>query len=85
MVERQAKHMARLLDDLLDVARITRGRIVLRNERLDLRDTARSAVEALGPFLAEQRLAVEVEIDAEGDSGGRRPGEAAAGAGESAQ
>ena len=39
VVERQAKHMARLLDDLLDVARITRGRIVLRNERIDLRDT----------------------------------------------
>ena len=33
VVERQAKHMARLLDDLLDVSRITRGRIVLRNER----------------------------------------------------
>ena len=33
VVERQANHMARLLDDLLDVARITRGRIVLRNER----------------------------------------------------
>jgi signal transduction histidine kinase len=30
VVERQANHMARLLDDLLDVARITRGRIVLR-------------------------------------------------------
>ena len=49
--------MARLLDDLLDVARITRGRIVLRNERLDLRDTARSAIEALGPFLAEHEYA----------------------------
>ena len=31
-MERQARHMARLLDDLLDVARITRGRIVLRND-----------------------------------------------------
>ena len=48
VVERQAKHMARLLDDLLDVSRITHGRIVLRNEPLDLRDTARSAIEALG-------------------------------------
>ena len=32
VVERQAKHMTRLLDDLLDVSRITRGRITLRNE-----------------------------------------------------
>jgi two-component system CheB/CheR fusion protein len=63
VVERQAKHMARLLDDLLDVARITRGRIVLRNERLDLRDTTRSAVEALQPFLAEHESRLEVNID----------------------
>ena len=32
VVERQAKHMTRLLDDLLDVSRITHGRIVLRKE-----------------------------------------------------
>ena len=65
VVERQAKHMARLLDDLLDVARITRGRIVLRNERLDLRDTTRSAVEALQPFLAEHDSKLELDIDHE--------------------
>jgi two-component system CheB/CheR fusion protein len=62
VVERQAKHMARLLDDLLDVARITRGRIALRNERIDLRDTTRSAIEALGPFLAEHDTHLEVDI-----------------------
>jgi two-component system CheB/CheR fusion protein len=63
VVERQAKHMARLLDDLLDVARITRGRIVLRNERLDLRETTRSAIESLGPFIEEHgtRLVIEME------------------------
>src|SRR6185503_2221373 len=63
VVERQAKHMARLLDDLLDVARITRGRIVLRNEWIDLRDTTRSAIEALGPFLAEHDSHLEAHID----------------------
>ncbi len=57
VVERQANHMARLLDDLLDVSRITRGRIVLRKERVDLRDTARSAIEALGPLMAEREHA----------------------------
>ena len=40
--------MTRLLDDLLDVSRITHGRIVLRPEIVDLRDTARAAIEALG-------------------------------------
>jgi two-component system, chemotaxis family, CheB/CheR fusion protein len=63
VVERQANHMARLLDDLLDVARITRGRIVLRTERVDLRETARSAIEALGPFMADRGTELTVDID----------------------
>src|SRR5205814_8241966 len=36
LAERQVQHMARLLDDLLDVARISRGRIELRREAVDL-------------------------------------------------
>jgi two-component system CheB/CheR fusion protein len=63
VVTRQATHMARLLDDLLDVARITRGRIVLRKTKVDLRDTARSAIEALGPFMAERQTRLTVDID----------------------
>jgi two-component system, chemotaxis family, CheB/CheR fusion protein len=62
VVERQAKHMARLLDDLLDVARITRGRIVLRKQPVDLRETTRSAIEALGPFMAERASNLTVTI-----------------------
>jgi two-component system, chemotaxis family, CheB/CheR fusion protein len=62
VVERQAKHMARLLDDLLDMSRITHGRIVLRNELVDLRDTTRSAIEALGPLLAEHQTDLVVDI-----------------------
>jgi two-component system CheB/CheR fusion protein len=54
--------MSRLLDDLLDVARITRGRIALRTELVDLRDTARSAIEALGPFMAEHGTQLAVDI-----------------------
>jgi two-component system CheB/CheR fusion protein len=65
VVARQANHMARLLDDLLDVARITRGRIVLRKESLDLRDTARSALEALGPFIAERNTRLQVDLSDE--------------------
>jgi two-component system CheB/CheR fusion protein len=65
VVERQAKHMARLLDDLLDVSRITHGRIVLRNELVDLRDTTRSAIEALGPFLAERDTRLVVDMPEE--------------------
>jgi two-component system CheB/CheR fusion protein len=62
VVARQANHMSRLLDDLLDVARITRGHITLRTELVDLRETARSAIEALGPFLAEHDTRLEADI-----------------------
>jgi PAS domain S-box-containing protein len=58
VVERQVRHMARLVDDLLDVSRITCGKILLRYERLDLgrliRDAARDhrhALEEAGPAL----------------------------------
>ena len=65
VVERQARHMARLLDDLLDVARITRGRIVLHNEHIDLRETTRSAIESLGPFMEEHGTRLTVDLDDE--------------------
>lgn len=51
MMARQVKQMVRLIDDLLDVSRITRGRIELRKERLDLGVAVAAAVEALRPFL----------------------------------
>jgi two-component system CheB/CheR fusion protein len=65
VVTRQANHMSRLLDDLLDVARITRGHVTLRTEPIDLRDTAQGAIEALGPFLAEHDTQLAVEISDE--------------------
>jgi two-component system CheB/CheR fusion protein len=65
VVERQAMHMARLLDDLLDVSRITHGRVVLRNELVDLREATRSAIEALEPFFAERDTRLVVDIPEE--------------------
>ena len=62
IAERQLRHMARLLDDLLDVSRIAHGRIMLRNEVVDLRDTTRSALEALAPFIAERETRLIVDI-----------------------
>ena len=51
MVERQVKHLARLVDDLLDVSRITRGSIRLRKEAVDLVTVAERAVEATRPLI----------------------------------
>ena len=55
IMERQTKHLVRLLDDLLDVARITRGRIELRKERVELNELIDRAVEAVGPLVTARR------------------------------
>jgi PAS domain S-box-containing protein len=62
MMERQAQHMVRLIDDLLDVSRITSGKLELRRNRVDLADIVRDAVAASRPLLdgANQRLTVRL-------------------------
>lgn len=45
MIARQARHLTRLVDDLLDVTRITRGKVQLQRERVDLSELARRIVE----------------------------------------
>jgi two-component system, chemotaxis family, CheB/CheR fusion protein len=62
IVERQSRHMARLLDDLLDVSRITRGGIELRKEDIDLRDVVRMAIEALTPLIEERRAQIVIDM-----------------------
>ncbi len=47
VIDRQTKHLTRLVDDLLDVARVTRGKVVLQRARLELVGTVQSAFEAL--------------------------------------
>jgi signal transduction histidine kinase len=51
VIQRQIQHLVRLVDDLLDVSRITRGKIELRREPLDLRDAVRGAVEMTRPVI----------------------------------
>ncbi len=50
-IGRQVDHMSRLVDDLLDVSRITRGKIELRRCRVELRDTLARAIETVTPLL----------------------------------
>jgi signal transduction histidine kinase len=54
VIERQIHHLSRLVDDLLDVSRITRGNIELRKEPLDLEAALRQSVEAAGPLIEER-------------------------------
>ncbi len=62
LIERQVAHMARLVDDLLDVSRITRGNILLRKGRLDLVALVRAAVEDHRRLLEEAGLDLTVEL-----------------------
>jgi PAS domain S-box-containing protein len=55
VIERQVGHMAVLLDDLLDVSRITRGKLELRREVTNLRTVADAALEAVRPSIEARR------------------------------
>jgi signal transduction histidine kinase/CheY-like chemotaxis protein len=60
MIERQASHLTHLVDDLLDVARITRGRVVLDREILSLDAVVESAIETVQPMLNSRTQAVSI-------------------------
>jgi signal transduction histidine kinase len=54
IAERQVQHMARLLDDLLDVSRVSRGKIELRKECVDMAAVLHRTVEGVRPLLEER-------------------------------
>lgn len=59
VIERQVAHMVRLIDDLLDLTRITHGKLELRRERVSLAAVVDSALETAGPLLARRRQTFE--------------------------
>jgi signal transduction histidine kinase len=62
VIERQLSHLTRLVDDLLDVSRITRGKINLSRETVEVTDLVARAVETVQPLIAERghRLTLDV-------------------------
>jgi signal transduction histidine kinase/ActR/RegA family two-component response regulator len=62
ILERQAKQLVRLVDDLMDVSRITRGKIALRSERFDLAEAVQAAVETVRPQLDAAGHVLSVEL-----------------------
>jgi PAS domain S-box-containing protein len=54
VIARQALHMAALLDDLLDVSRVTRGHIILKKEALDMGAVLADAIEQASPLMLER-------------------------------
>jgi CheY-like chemotaxis protein len=62
VIERQVRQLGRLVDDLLDVTRIVRGRIELHNQALDLCDIVRNALETTDAAIEERRHYLSVNV-----------------------
>jgi len=61
VIARQLKHMIRLVDDLLDVSRIARGKIVLVSEAVKVGEVVAAAVETVQPLLEQKRQVLEID------------------------
>jgi two-component sensor histidine kinase len=62
VIERQSAHLGRLVDDLLDITRIARGKIELRRQRVDLRDVAMRAADDLQALMQARGLELRVDV-----------------------
>jgi two-component system, sensor histidine kinase len=62
MMHRQLKQMVRLVDDLLDVSRITTGKLAVRKERVALQMVMRNAIETARPFIESRRHVLELDV-----------------------
>jgi PAS domain S-box-containing protein len=64
VIERQVGHMVSLVEDLLDVSRIAEGKLVLKMQRVDLRDAVAKAVEIASPLVHKRRHEIRVDVPA---------------------
>ncbi|HEU4617978.1 MAG TPA: ATP-binding protein [Gammaproteobacteria bacterium] len=65
IIERQVAHLVTLVDDLLDVARVARGKIQLRRRRTDVAEVVEKAIEMASPLLEERRHGLTVHVAAD--------------------
>src|ERR1700722_11254991 len=65
MIDRQARHLTRLVEDLLDVSRITKGKIHLRKQRVELSPLVHQAVETVRPLLDSRKHELTVSLPPE--------------------
>jgi signal transduction histidine kinase len=62
IMQRQLRQMVRLIDDLLDVSRITRGKLEMRKQRVQLRDVLEDAIETVRPMLDEAGQGLKLDM-----------------------
>jgi signal transduction histidine kinase/DNA-binding response OmpR family regulator len=66
VIERQVRHLVRLVDDLMDVSRITKGKIELRKRRIEMSEIVLHGLEIASPLLEQRRIKVDVSVPAGG-------------------
>jgi signal transduction histidine kinase len=66
IIERQVNHLMRLVDDLLDVSRIARGRVELKTEILEMSDIVAKAIEIASPMLEQHNHVLTVSVPRRG-------------------
>jgi len=64
MMERQVRQLAHLIDDLLDIARVTNGKVEIRKTRVDLNAIVTNAVETSLPLIDKHRHALDLQLHA---------------------
>jgi len=62
VIERQVSHLTRLVDDLLDVSRIARGKVELKDELVEIAEVVAKAIEIATPLLDQRTHALEVDV-----------------------
>ena len=62
MMDRQLSHLVRLVDDLLDVSRVTQGKVELRKKQIALSEILKTAVEASNPLISAGRHELIVDL-----------------------
>lgn len=65
VIQRQMQHLVRMVDDLLDVSRITRGKVDLKRQRLDLVEVVRSTVDIVGGRVSDAGLELSLDLPSE--------------------
>ncbi len=65
LIDRQTRHLTRLVDDLLDVGRITTGKISLLKGWLDVREVIRASVDSIRPLAAQKRQSITLDLPGE--------------------
>ncbi|MCA1586549.1 MAG: PAS domain S-box protein [Acidobacteria bacterium] len=66
IIERQVNHLTRLVDDLLDVSRIARGKVELKNEVIEMAEVVANAIEMTSPLLEQRTHSISVKLPRNG-------------------